>query len=169
MSCNDGYKNLKINNNQLNLKPRCNRCKDEVIEFQRQELERYKKPHLPWKYTNYDGSVSVVAPILKKILTTSQTKPREHVLLKPDRPSYITILCLVRDAASRLPEGVGTRADICDLLKDSQYTNEQISDTQINNIVSGSLDRLHYEKDPCVKYDLQKKLWIYLHKNKTLD
>ena len=31
------------------------------------------------------------------------------------------------------------------------------------------MDRLHYEKDPCVKYDLQKKLWIYLHKNRGLD
>jgi hypothetical protein len=39
----------------------------------------------------------------------------------------------------------------------------------LNNIVSGALDRLHYEKDPCVKYDLQKKLWIYLHKNRPLD
>jgi hypothetical protein len=28
---------------------------------------------------------------------------------------------------------------------------------------------LHYEKDPCVKYDLQKKLWIYLHKSRSLD
>ena len=37
MSCNDRYKNLKINKNQLNLRPR---CKDEVIEFQREELER---------------------------------------------------------------------------------------------------------------------------------
>lgn len=35
--------------------------------------------------------------------------------------------------------------------------------------MSGALDRLHYEKDPCVKYDLQKKLWIYLHKNRTTD
>ena len=35
--------------------------------------------------------------------------------------------------------------------------------------MSGALDRLHYEKDPCVKYDLQKKLWIYLHKNRSLD
>lgn len=31
------------------------------------------------------------------------------------------------------------------------------------------MDRLHYEKDPCVKYDLQRKLWIYLHKNRPLD
>jgi len=29
----------------------------------------------------------------------------------------VTILTLVRDAASRLANGVGTRADICELLK----------------------------------------------------
>jgi len=33
--------------------------------------------------------------------------------------------------------------------------------------VSGALDRLHYEDDPCVKYDSDKKLWIYLHKDRT--
>ena len=56
-------------------------------------------------------------------------------------------------AAARLEDGVGTRLDICDLLKDSQYINENISENKINNIVSGALDRLHYQKDPCVKYD----------------
>jgi len=162
----DRLNNLKINKNQLTIRPR---TKEEIKEFQRQELERYKKPHLPWKYVHPDGSSSVVAPVQKKIPSSGQTKPRDHVLLKGDRPSYVTILCLARDAAARLPEGVGTRADICDLLKESQYTNERLSDAQINNIVSGALDRLHYEKDPCVKYDLQKKLWIYLHKSRTLD
>lgn len=28
---------------------------------------------------------------------------------------------IVRDSAARLPNGEGTRADICELLKDSQY------------------------------------------------
>ena len=37
---------------------------------------------------------------------------------------------------------------------------------QINTVVSGALDRLHYEKDPCVKYDVNRKLWIYLHRNR---
>ena len=37
------------------------------------------------------------------------SKPRDHPLLKSDRPPYITILSLVRDAAARLPDGVGTR------------------------------------------------------------
>jgi hypothetical protein len=122
------FKNLKINKNQLTIKPR---TREEIKEFQKQELDRYKNPHLPWAYTNSDGSVSVVAPVLKKMPTTSSSKPRDHVLLKPDRPSYVTILCLARDAASRLPDGVGTRADICDLLKDSQYTNERLSDSQV--------------------------------------
>lgn len=34
----------------------------------------------------------------------------------------------------------------------------------MNTVVSGALDRLHYEKDPCVKYDIGRKLWIYLHR-----
>jgi len=163
---NDRLKTLKINKNQLTIRPR---SKEEIKEFQKQELERYKKPHLPWRFINPDKSFSIVAPVVKKIPNSNQSKPRDHALLMSDRPSYVTILCLSRDAAARLPEGVGTRADICDLLKDSQYTNEKLSDSQINNIVSGALDRLHYEKDPCVKYDLQKKLWIYLHKNRNLD
>ena len=40
---------------------------------------------------------------------------------------------------------------------------------QINAVVSGALDRLHSEKDPCVKYDVTRKLWIYLHRNRTED
>lgn len=34
-------------------------------------------------------------------------------------------------------------------------------------MVSGALDRLHSEKDPCVKYDVNGKKWIYLHRNRT--
>lgn len=37
---------------------------------------------------------------------------------------------------------------------------------QVNTVVSGALDRLHYEKDPCVKYDIGRKLWIYLHRDR---
>jgi hypothetical protein len=33
--------------------------------------------------------------------------------------------------------------------------------------VSGALDRLHYEKDPCVRYDAPRKVWIYLHRGRT--
>lgn len=40
---------------------------------------------------------------------------------------------------------------------------------QIHTVVSGALDRLHYEKDPCVKYDNARKVWIYLHKTRTIE
>ena len=38
---------------------------------------------------------------------------------------------------------------------------------QVKNVVSGALDRLHYEKDPCVRYDALRKVWIYLHWGRT--
>ena len=110
----------------------------------------------------------IVAPVAKK-LTTVGAKPREHFLLKQERPSYITIQCLVRDAAARLPNGVGTRAMICELLKESQYITEKVAEEKLSGVVSGALDRLHYEDDPCVRYDLDKKLWIYLHRDRSLE
>uniref|UniRef100_A0ACD5TYQ0 Uncharacterized protein n=1 Tax=Avena sativa TaxID=4498 RepID=A0ACD5TYQ0_AVESA len=96
------------------------------------------------------------------------TKARGHPMLLPDRPPHVTILCLVRDAASRLPGRTGTRADVCTLLKDSQYLNhaESNKEAAVNQVVSGALDRLHYERDPCVLYDNDKKLWTYLHRGR---
>ena len=70
---------------------------------------------------------------------------------------------MARDAASRLPNGVGTRADICELVKESQYITEGLSEDKLSSTISGALDRLHYMTDACVKYDSEKKLWIYLH------
>jgi len=40
---------------------------------------------------------------------------------------------------------------------------------QLNTVVSGALDRLHCEKDPCVKYDVSRKLWIYRHRSRAED
>lgn len=141
--------------------------KEGIESFRAQENERYSNPTRPYTYICADGSKGIVAPVSKKVSFTSATKPRDHFLLKTERPPYITILCLVRDAASRLPNGFGTRADICELLKESQYINEHVPDDKLSNIVSGALDRLHYEDDACVKYDPEKKLWIYLHKGRT--
>lgn len=38
---------------------------------------------------------------------------------------------------------------------------------KIHTVVSGALDRLHYERDPCVKYDSNRKVWIYLHRDRS--
>lgn len=35
--------------------------------------------------------------------------------------------------------------------------------------MSGGLDRLSAEEDPCVRYDQTSRLWIYLHGKRTID
>lgn len=49
----------------------------------------------------------------------------------------------------------------------SQWFSSPCPGCQVNTVVSGALDRLHYEKDPCVKYDIGRKLWIYLHRDRS--
>ncbi|XP_069750477.1 nuclear factor related to kappa-B-binding protein isoform X2 [Narcine bancroftii] len=140
---------------------------DEKRVFQEQERQRYSQPHKAFTFRMH-GFDSVVGPV-KGVFDKdpSLNKAREHSLLRSDRPAYVTILSLVRDAAARLPNGEGTRAEICELLKDSQFLAPEVTNPQINTVVSGALDRLHYEKDPCVKYDTGPKLWIYLHRNRS--
>ncbi|KAJ8529093.1 hypothetical protein K7X08_035928 [Anisodus acutangulus] len=88
---------------------------------------------------------------------------RDHHILKKSRPPHSTVLCLVRDAAARLPGGVGTKVDICVLVRDSHFIVEDISDLQVSQVISGALDRLHYENDLCERFDKEWRLWAYLH------
>lgn len=161
----------RSNKNVLTINP----LSAEQISFYRvQEAERYKSPQKPWVYLDEEGLTYIVGPVVKKNKNGAQTslnnKPRDHPLLLQERPGIVTLLCLARDAASRLPDGIGTRADILELIKHSAWMKVDGMDmNNLNNIVSGALDRLHYEPDPCVKYDSERKLWIYLHKDRTLD
>ncbi|XP_053398532.1 nuclear factor related to kappa-B-binding protein-like isoform X2 [Mercenaria mercenaria] len=140
---------------------------DEKADFQRQEKLRFAEPHKAFTYEMH-GYQSVVGPVKGVFSKKNDTnRAREHALLVSSRPAFITILTLVRDAVARLPNGEGNRAEICELLKDSQFLAPGITDAQINVVVSGALDRLHSEKDPCVKYDVNSKVWIYLHRNRT--
>ncbi|XP_077232948.1 uncharacterized protein LOC143873748 [Tasmannia lanceolata] len=139
---------------------------DEVrAYFRREELLRYTIPDRAFSYTAADGKKSIVAP-LRRCGGKPTSKARDHFMLKIDRPPHVTILCLVRDAAARLPGSIGTRADVCTLIRDSQYIVEDVSDAQVNQVVSGALDRLHYERDPCVQFDGDRKLWVYLHRDR---
>ncbi|RWW55078.1 hypothetical protein BHE74_00038301, partial [Ensete ventricosum] len=133
--------------------------------FRREEFLRYSIPDRAFFYTAADGKKSIVAP-LRRGGGKPTSKARGHFMLKHNRPPHITILCLVRDAAARLPGSIGTRADVCTLLRDSQYIVDQVSDVQMNQVVSGALDRLHYERDPCVQFDNERKLWVYLHRDR---
>ncbi|XP_052187069.1 LOW QUALITY PROTEIN: uncharacterized protein LOC127797908 [Diospyros lotus] len=133
--------------------------------FRKEEVLRYSIPDRAFSYTAIDGRKSIVAP-LRRCGGKPTSKARDHFMLKRDRPPHVTILCLVRDAAARLPGSIGTRADVCTLLRDSQYVVEDVSDAQVNQVVSGALDRLHYERDPCVQFDGERKLWVYLHRER---
>lgn len=135
------------------------------VYFRKEEVLRYSIPDRAFSYTAADGKKSIVAP-LRRCGGKPTSKARDHFMLKRDRPPHVTILCLVRDAAARLPGSIGTRADVCTLIRDSQYIVEDVSDAQINQVVSGALDRLHYERDPCVQFDGERKLWVYLHRER---
>lgn len=102
--------------------------------FQEQEQQRYDQPHKAFTYRMH-GFESVVGPV-KGVFDkeTSLNKAREHSLLRSDRPAYVTILSLVRDAAARLPNGEGTRAEICELLKDSQFLAPDVTSAQVIHV-----------------------------------
>ncbi|OXA60062.1 nuclear factor related to kappa-B-binding protein isoform X2 [Folsomia candida] len=160
--------------------------------FRVQERSRFDNPHKAFTYTMHCYE-SVVGPV--KGVYSSQVgmtnKARGHSLLVDsipigprvlseswavaggvypyDRPPYVTILALVRDAVARLPNGEGTRSEICEMLRDSAFLAPDASSVTLNSVVSGALDRLHYERDPCVRYDSHKKSWIYLHRDRTQD
>ncbi|XP_051113256.1 uncharacterized protein LOC127239235 [Andrographis paniculata] len=139
---------------------------EEVREyFRKEEYLRYLIPDRAFSYTAIDGKKSIVAP-LRRCGGKPTSKARDHFMLKRNRPPHVTILCLVRDAAARLPGSIGTRADVCTLIRDSQFIMENVSDAQVNQVVSGALDRLHYERDPCVQFDGERKLWVYLHRDR---
>lgn len=46
------------------------------------------------------------------------------------------------------------------------YDEQEIA--KFNSVVSGALDRLHAEEDPCVRFDNEQKLWIYLHRRRSI-
>lgn len=139
----------------------------EIEEFREQERKRFENPHLSFTYRLH-GFESVVGPV-KGIYTQIPviSKARGHNMLTVDRPTFVTILTLVRDATARLPNGEGTRSEICELLRSSQYINPDAADSVLQTIVSGALDRMHTEHDPCVRYDPKRKIWIYLHRNRS--
>ncbi|KAL6987509.1 hypothetical protein U1Q18_013253 [Sarracenia purpurea var. burkii] len=156
------FKDLRSQRSLTTISP----SSDEVrTYFRREETLRYLVPERAFSYTALDGRKSTVAP-LRRCGGNPSARARDHFMLKTNRPPHVTVLCLVRDAAARLPGSIGTRGDVCTLIRDSQFIVDGISDAQVNQVVSGALDRLHYELDPCVKYNRDRHLWVYLHRER---
>ncbi|XP_020252631.1 uncharacterized protein LOC109829942 [Asparagus officinalis] len=156
------FRDLKTQKNPHTINPSSD---EQKAYFRKEEYLRYSIPDRAFSYTAADGKKSSVAP-MRRGAGKPTSKARDHYILKPGRPPHVTILCLVRDAAARLPGSIGTRADVCTLIRDSQYIVEDVNDAQVNQVVSGALDRLHYEVDPCIHFDGDRKLWVYLHRDR---
>ena len=83
-------------------------------------------------------------------------------MLVPDRPASVSLLTLVRDAVSRLPNGEGTRSDIVELLRDSQYLVPDVETSALTTTVSGALDRLQndqvyfWTQEECTRFPSNK-------------
>lgn len=140
---------------------------EKVEQFRRAEALRYSKPHNAFIFVCDWGTASV-AP-LKKIRFSPGVQATSHPLLRDDRPNHVTLVSLVRDAASRLPHGCGTRAAICNLLLESQFIGEDVTFEQANKSMSKALDRLRIDVDQPIKFDNTRKQWVYLHLHKSVE
>ena len=66
------------------------------------------------------NKIYTVAPIIRN-RNQLKSVPSNYPLLINNRPPQASLLAIVRDAASRLPDSVGTRSDVALLMMDSQY------------------------------------------------
>ncbi|OON14923.1 hypothetical protein X801_09281, partial [Opisthorchis viverrini] len=151
---------------------------EQVISFQSQEAERFARPWLPFVYRiqNYE---SVVGPLRSAPSAASQgatvvlhqsthVKARDHPLLRPDRPIYVSLAEIVRDAVACLPNGEGTRGDITTLVQNSGFLLQFIDQRKLQQCVSSALDRLQGEaSDPSVYFNAAHRIWVYRHRHRT--
>ncbi|GAA57410.1 nuclear factor related to kappa-B-binding protein [Clonorchis sinensis] len=142
------------------------------------EAERFARPWLPFVYRiqNYE---SVVGPLRSAPSAASQgatvvlhqsahVKARDHPLLRPDRPIYVSLAEIVRDAVACLPNGEGTRGDITTLVQNSGFLLQFIDQRKLQQCVSSALDRLQGEaSDPSVYFNAAHRIWVYRHRHRT--
>ncbi|CAL8099766.1 unnamed protein product [Calicophoron daubneyi] len=150
--------------------------------FQAQESERFMRPWMPFVYHIQDYT-SVVGPLraapsanaqraaaLFQRAGPLQARARDHPLLRPDRPMYVSLAEIVRDAVACLPNGEGTRADITTLVQNSGYLLANFDQRKLQQCVSSALDRLQGEAaDPSVYFNASRRMWIYRHRHRTAE
>ncbi|KAK4474858.1 hypothetical protein MN116_001972 [Schistosoma mekongi] len=156
---------------------------EEKTDFQLQEAERFLHPWSPFVY-HIQNYCAVVGPLrsapsaLNHDLITNNSgrnwsghsKARDHPLLRLDRPMFVSLAEIVRDAVACLPNGEGTRADITTLVQNSGFLLPNINPRQLQQCVSSALDRLQGEtSDPSVYFNNHRRIWIYRHRYRTVD
>ncbi|CAH8874181.1 unnamed protein product [Trichobilharzia szidati] len=157
--------------------------KEEKAKFQLQELERFSQPWTPFVYQIQDY-YATVGPLRSAPSALNQdlgslnsgrnwsghSKARDHPLLKPDRPTYVSLAEIVRDAVACLPNGEGSRTDITTLVQNSIFLLPDIDPRKLQQCVSSALDRLQGEiSDPSVYFNSSRRIWIYRHRCRSFD
>lgn len=142
-----------------------------ITEFRQQEKERYtESPTMAYEF--FDRRVSnriVVGPALRPG-PGGDRKMRDHPMLISERPAHVNLKNLVIDAVARLEGQAGNRAQVCGKIRESQFIVPTCSEAQISSWVGGALDRMQTEKwDPAVTFDMDRKLWVYLHADRTVE
>lgn len=133
---------------------------DEVALFRVQEKQRYDNPGSPFTYRMH-GYEATVGPVLG---VYAQVMAKGSNVLSTDRPPGVTITSLVRDAIARLPNGEGTKAHVCELLKASQFI---VPGSVLHVVVSNVVEKLQKDVDRCVYVDPRRKVLIYTHRSRT--
>ena len=142
---------------------------EHVAEFRQQEMERYQsQPTLPYEF--FDRRVNhpiVVGPALRPG-PGGDRKLRDHPMLISERPSHANIKNIVIDGIARLEKQAGTREEVIQKCMESQFVVTTGRPEQYASWVGGALDRMHAERwDPALTYDQDRKLWVYLHGDRT--
>lgn len=133
---------------------------EEIAAYHLQERQRYENPSAPFTYRMH-GYESVVGPVQG---VYAQGSSKGVNVLLADRPPCVTLTSLVRDAVARLPNGEGSKAHICELLKASQYI---VQGAAMQVAVNSVLERLQSDNDRCVYSDPRRRIYIYAHRAKT--
>ncbi|GLE09299.1 hypothetical protein PINS_up020908 [Pythium insidiosum] len=138
---------------------------DGIDEYHRLETRRYKHHTQSFLYPHpsCDDGVTV-GPTLKE----SEEQVDSAQLLVPDAPGAVTMLSLVYDACARLPEGVGTRADIGILVSASRFVRTDALMSLLNKAITHRLSILEAMPlgefaNPCVRFDAHRGVWEYQH------
>ena len=116
---------------------------------------------------------------------TEKHFPTWESLLKTDRPGCVTMqalgnellpssspqlilqchlkMLLVRDAVARLPNGEGSRMQVMELVRQSQYVEQKIHEKTFAKAVKVCLWDLNCEEEEefSVKWDAKRCRWIY--------
>ncbi|VDL96397.1 unnamed protein product [Schistocephalus solidus] len=129
---------------RLNGNVDCRRRSNVAPSKTRQEIQRFSQPWSPFVY-NQHGYASVVGPVRTASVNFAgrgSGRAREHPLLRSDRPAWVSISEIVRDAVARLPNGEGTRPEIAMLVQDSAFLAPNFNPRQDCCLASGDFFEL---------------------------